>query len=234
MSSISTVHTPELSDFYDVYVALCEDVSLLPSQAADDMGLNKGTVSLWKADKQKQENCKTLDDKKKKSKPIQPRHETLLKISKYFSVPLCFLKQEGPFAYWKEILDDYPAFLKATGLPIETLRTSWGMSSPPDPNDSSKPAILLKPLVSFINDYVKEIHHENGQWTIISKANTGELPTRDIFKILESLREGLEKNNVFFYRNAPISDKSRNRLIWAIQLGLDAADSVNENGNKPS
>ena len=53
MPSNSTSYTPKISDFYDVYVALCKDVSLLPSQAADDMGLNKGTVSLWKADKQK-------------------------------------------------------------------------------------------------------------------------------------------------------------------------------------
>ena len=229
MPSNSTSYTPKISDFYDVYVALCKDVSLLPSQAADDMGLNKGTVSLWKADKQKQESGKTSDDKKeKKSKPIQPRYETLVKISKYFSVPLGFLKQEGSFAYWKEILDDYPAFLKAVGLPMETLRNSWGMSPPPNPSDSSDQHILLKPIVSFINDYVKEIRYENGQWTIISKADTGQLPTRDIFKILESLLEELEKNNVFFYRYAPISDQIRKRLIWAIQLGLDAADGVNK------
>lgn len=192
--------------FYDIFTALCSDISLSPSKAAEIIGFNKGTVSAWKSGR------------------TNPSNEILLKIARFFNVPYAFLTQTPPFDHWSAILADYPGFLKATGLSEEELTKAWGVNLH---------TLRVKELVSFINDYVKEIRHENGQWTIISKADTGGLPTRDIFEILETLLEELEKNNVFFYRDAPISDHIRNRLIWAIQLGLDAADGINKKENKP-
>ena len=189
------------ASFYSIFNALCADVSLSPSKAAEIIGFNKGTVSAWKSGR------------------TSPSNEILLKIATFFNVPYAFLTQTPPFDHWSEILADYSGFINATGLSEEELTKAWGVN----PH-----TLRAKELVAFINDYVKEIRYENGQWAIISKADTGQLPTRDIFKILESLLEELEKNNVFFYRDAPISDQIRNRLTWAIQLGLDAADGVNK------
>lgn len=193
--------------FYDIYTALCADVSLSPSKAAEDIGFNKGTVSAWK------------------SRRTSPSNEILLKISSFFNVPYAFLTQTPPFDIWESILTDYVGFLQATGLSEEELTKAWGVNSH---------ELRTKALVSFINDYVKEIYHDNGKWTIISKADTGQLPSRDIYKILESLREDLEKNNVFFYQDSPLSYDARKRLIWAIQLGLDAADGINKKEDKLS
>lgn len=59
--------------FYDVYCDLCKQRGLSPSRAALDMGINKGTVSIWK-------------------KGIyMPRQDTLQKIAKYFNVPVDYL-----------------------------------------------------------------------------------------------------------------------------------------------
>lgn len=187
--------------FYSIFNSLCADVSLSPSKAAEIIGFNKGTVSAWKSGR------------------TNPSNEILLKIAEFFNVPYAFLTQTPPFDHWSAILTDYPGFLSATGLSEEELSKAWGVN----PH-----TLRVKELVAFINDYVREIHHKNGQWTIISKADRGQLPTRDIFEILETLLEELEKNNVFFYRDTPISDQVRNRLIWAIQLGLDAADGINK------
>ena len=192
--------------FYDIFTALCADVALSPSGAAEMIGFNKGTVSSWKSGR------------------TSPSSEILLKISNFFHVPYAFLTQTPPFDSWGEILADYSGFLKATGLSEETLFQSWGINS----HEYS-----IKPLISFLNDYIKEIRHEDGVWTITSKANGGQLPTRDMFKILESLRAELEEDRVFFYRDAPITHDIRNRLIWAIQLGLDAADGVRQKKDAP-
>nr|WP_317325483.1 helix-turn-helix transcriptional regulator [uncultured Flavonifractor sp.] len=185
--------------FYDIFSALCTDISLSPSKAAEIIGFNKGTVSAWRGGRTK------------------PSNEILLKISNFFNVPYSFLTQTPPFDLWGEILADYSGFLKATGLSDETLTKAWGL----DPNIPR-----AKELVAFISDYIKEIHLSDGKWTIISKTGTGQIPTRNIFKVLESLRDDLEKNNVFFYRDIPLSDEARKRLIWAIQLGLDATDNL--------
>lgn len=187
--------------FYNIFAALCADVSMSPSKAAEMIGFNKGTVSAWKSGR------------------TSPSSETLLKISNFFNIPYAFLTQTPPFDFWGDILADYPGFLHATGLPEETLSKAWGIN-PYGPS--------TKALVSFINDYVKEIRYKDGTWTIISKSDPNQLPTRDIFEILRSLCEDLGKNNVFFYRDSPLSDDARKRLIWAIQLGLDAVDGISK------
>ena len=214
--------------FYEIFIALCDDISLPPSKAAQEIGFNKGTVSAWKSGR------------------TSPSNEILLKIGAFFNVPYSFLRQDPPFDCWGEIMADYSGFLKATGLSSEELRDAWGIVDcdfPTKPDELSeldkynKSKPLVKPIVSFINDYVKEIHHEDGKWTIISKAEAGHLPTRDIFEILDSLRKDLKNNYPFFYKGKikkKEDRKLRDRLIWAIQLGLDAADGIIKNENKPS
>ena len=190
------------ADFYAVYSALCKDVSLSPSGAAELIGFNKGTVSIWK------------------SKHTTPGNEILGKIARFFNVPYAFLTQTPPFDHWGEILNDYCGFLRATGLSEETLAKSWAI------NPSEHPRV--KELVAFINDFVSEIRYTDGNWTVISKAQESSPATRDIYTILNTLKSDLEKNKVFFYRDSTVTDDIRSRIIWAIQLGLDAADNLQQ------
>ena len=192
--------------FYDIYTALCKDVSLSPSKAAEIIGFNKGTVSIWK------------------SRNTTPNNERLVKVSKFFNVPYAFLTQTPPFDHWGEILNDYAGFIRATGLSEEVLTKSWGL-------DPSKPS-GVKELVAFIGDYISEIRYENNAWTIVSKANESAPSTRDIFTILSTFKNDLEKNKLFFYRDSTLTDDIRSRIIWAIQLGLDAADGLQQGSTK--
>ena len=57
--------------FYSIFNALCADVSLSPSKAAEIIGFNKGTVSAWKSGR------------------TSPSNEILLKIATFF-VPIRF------------------------------------------------------------------------------------------------------------------------------------------------
>ena len=59
--------------FYDVYSNLCKEIGKSPSRAAIEMGINKGTVSVWK------------------NKGTTPQSEILQKIADYFGVSVDFL-----------------------------------------------------------------------------------------------------------------------------------------------
>ena len=194
-------------DFYDLYIALCRDIEISPSEAAKLMGFNKSTVSLWK------------------NKHTTPTDKILIKMERFFIVPYSFLTQSPPYNCWKEILDDYSGFLKATGLSEQALLKSWGI----DPQK-----FRVKELVKFINSYIAEIRYENGVWTIINKADANKRTSRDIRHILKVLQKNLENNDMYSYGNTQMTDTARQRLIWAIQLGLDAADGVSKKENKPS
>ena len=146
-------------------------------------------------------------------------------MERFFVVPYSFLTQSPPYNCWKEILNDYSGFLKATGLSEQVLLESWGI----DPQK-----FRVKELVKFINDYIAEIRYENGVWTIINKADANNRTSRDIRHTLKVLQKSLENNDKYSYGNTQMTDTVRQRLIWAIQLGLDAADGVNKKGIKKS
>lgn len=70
--------------FFDVYKKLCEEHNVTCSRAALDMGINKGTVSVWK------------------KKGTSPQAAQLQKIAEYFGVSADYLlsmdKKENPIA----------------------------------------------------------------------------------------------------------------------------------------
>lgn len=54
--------------FFDIYKKLCDEKGVTPSKAATEMGINKGTVSVWK------------------SRGTSPQRAQLQKIATYFNV----------------------------------------------------------------------------------------------------------------------------------------------------
>ena len=66
--------------FFDVYSKLCKEKGLSPSAAAVKMGINKGTVSVWK------------------NKGTTPQTAQLQKIASYFGVSVDYLleKEKAP------------------------------------------------------------------------------------------------------------------------------------------
>ena len=70
--------------FFDVYKKLCEEHNVTCSRAAQEMGINKGTVSVWK------------------KKGTSPQAAQLQKIAEYFGVSADYLlsmdKKENPIA----------------------------------------------------------------------------------------------------------------------------------------
>ncbi len=59
--------------FYTIYCSLCQGKGISPSRAAMEMGINKGTVSVWK------------------NKGTTPQAAQLNKISEYFGVSVDYL-----------------------------------------------------------------------------------------------------------------------------------------------
>lgn len=59
--------------FYNLYAELCSQKNVSPSKAADEMGINRSTVTLWKKNGAK------------------PRQEILIKIAEYFGVSIDYL-----------------------------------------------------------------------------------------------------------------------------------------------
>lgn len=59
--------------FYDTYCSLCKKHGISPSAAAIEMGISKGTVSVWK------------------NRGIMPQAQQLQKISDYFGVSVDYL-----------------------------------------------------------------------------------------------------------------------------------------------
>lgn len=64
--------------FFDVYKDLCKQRNISPSAAAIEMGINKGTVSVWK------------------NKGITPQTQQLQKIADYFGVSVDYLLGKEP------------------------------------------------------------------------------------------------------------------------------------------
>lgn len=63
--------------FYDIYVELSKQRGISPSKAADEIGINRATVTNWK------------------KKGATPSGETLAKIAEYFNVTVDCLLREG-------------------------------------------------------------------------------------------------------------------------------------------
>lgn len=78
--------------FYDIYATLCEEKGISTSKAAIEMGISKGTVSVWK------------------NKGTSPRMAQLEKIADYFHVSTDYLlgktaQKENPALEKSEDID---------------------------------------------------------------------------------------------------------------------------------
>ena len=195
--------------FYCLYEKLCVSCGYTPSGFADANHFNRGTVTAWKKGKS------------------SPNKNMLARLSDCFNVPVAFLTQSKPFDYWSDIEKDYRVFLKATGFSEQYLTDEYQF-------DFSSNTFDLKRLILFIDTFIESAEYKDGTWDIAKKyGNT--LPKQDIAISLESIMEMLSnKNQSIKYRGTAISENGRDRLIWAIQLGLDAADGIIKNENAPS
>ena len=80
--------------FYDLYCNLCQAKNEKPSRVADNLGINRSTVSQWKA-------------KYKQGIDITPNSEVLKKISEYFGVSIDYLLGIPSTAHLDKIEDTH-------------------------------------------------------------------------------------------------------------------------------
>lgn len=195
--------------FYGLYEELCSSCGYTPSGFADANHFNRGTVTAWKKGKSK------------------PNKNMLARLADCFNIPVAFLEQSKPFDYWPDIERDYRGFLKSTGFSERYLTDEYQF-------DFSSDKFDLKRLILFIDTFIESAEYEDGRWHITKKNGNNTFPKQDIAVSLEFIIEMLRNNNQpIKFRGVSISENARDRLIWAIQLGLDAADGVNKKENKP-
>ena len=196
--------------FYEIFNELCESTSAIPSQVAQKCHFHRSTISAWK------------------SNHTAPSNKILAELSNYFGVPVSFLSQSPPFNDWEEIDKDYRAFLYATGIPQQYLTNEYQF-------DFSSEKYNLKRLVLFIDTFIASAEYKNGKWMITKKYDNGVFNKKDIWLSLTSILKELQNMDApLTYHDTQMTQSVRNRLIWAIQLGLDAADGVNKKGIKKS
>lgn len=109
--------------FYDAFLSLCDDKGVKPGRVADEIGINRATVTSWK------------------KAGYTPRADQLSKISKYFDVPTDFLLGLQPFNNWETINANRKQFVDASGIDSKVFSVLWGI-------DKTSPETA--PLVSFI------------------------------------------------------------------------------------
>lgn len=90
--------------FFDIYEKLCKERGITVSKAAEEMGINKGTVSAWR------------------NKGTYPQVAQLQKMAAYFSVSTDFLlgleKEKGPTRQNGEASDDDIKFALFEGATV--------------------------------------------------------------------------------------------------------------------
>lgn len=117
--------------FYDIYADLCKKKGITVSRAAIEMGISKGTVSVWK------------------NKGTSPQMAQLEKIANYFDVPMGYLlgeentipseTQKAPTLNKKDERD----IAKTLEELKETLENEEGLMFNGDPmSDEAKESIL--------------------------------------------------------------------------------------------
>lgn len=199
--------------FYDAFISLCEDKRVKPGRAADDMGINRATVTSWK------------------KSGYTPRAEQLSKIAEYFEVPTDFLLQRPPFEYWDKINENRAEFFHYADFDPELLEIAYGIDS------NLLEAEPIKPIIDFLAEQVESARPlENGGWEIKMKSsyNTKTAPAltekdeRDIGKDLERIMEQLEAGGDLMFDGDPMSDEARESIKAAMKLGLEAAKLKNK------
>ncbi|NCE76608.1 XRE family transcriptional regulator [Anaerotruncus sp. X29] len=112
-----------LSTFYSLYCELCKNANITPSGVANAIGFNRATVTTWK------------------NTGNTPKGDLLIKVAKYFNVPIDFLLGLPPFNNWDSINSDRKGFIYASKIDLKILKAIWGIDC-----DSAESI----PLISFI------------------------------------------------------------------------------------
>lgn len=116
--------------FYSAFLSLCEDKGVKPGRVADEIGINRATVTSWK------------------KAGYTPRADQLSKVAKYFDVPTDFLLELQPFNNWAVINANRKQFIDASSIDSKLLSTIWGIDS------SSPETASLVTFIKFVNEAI--------------------------------------------------------------------------------
>lgn len=134
--------------FYDAFLSLCDDKGIKPGRVADEIGINRATVTSWK------------------KAGYTPRADQLSKISKYFDVPTDFLLGLQPFNNWENINVNRKKFIDESNIDSKLLSALWKIDSD-DPETAS-----LSSFIKFVNEAIVSAEiRSDGTWEITVKEN---------------------------------------------------------------
>lgn len=123
--------------FYTRLQQVLKDKKITASRLAQDLGINRSTVSSWK------------------SGGYTPRGPLLQDLASYLGVPVSFLLGTGVFEPWDAINAQRGPFVEklvaATGLTGEMAQNTWGV---PLQNPNAAP---LTAFVAMLNDAVRNV-----------------------------------------------------------------------------
>lgn len=119
-----------LSTFYSLYCDLCKNADITPSRAANAIGFNRATVTTWK------------------NTGNTPKGDLLIKIAKYFDVPIDFLLGLQPFNNWDVINANRKQLIDASSIDSKLLSTLWGIDS------NSPETASLVAFIKFVNEAI--------------------------------------------------------------------------------
>ena len=134
--------------FYDAFLSLCADKGVRPGRVADEIGINRGTVTSWKKE------------------GYTPRADQLSKIAKYFDVPTDFLLGLQPFNFWENINANRKKFIDESAVDPKLLYAIWKIDSD-EPETASLPS-----FIKFVNEAIVSAEiGSDGTWAITVKEN---------------------------------------------------------------
>lgn len=132
-----------MSTFYSLYCDLCKNADITPSGVANAIGFNRATVTTWK------------------NTGNTPKGDLLIKIAKYFDVPIDFLLGLPPFDNWDSMNSDKKGFIDASKTDSKLLYAIWGIDY------SSTKSIPLIPFIKFVDEAILSAEMESdGSWII--------------------------------------------------------------------
>lgn len=132
-----------MSTFYSLYCDLCKNADITPSGVANAIGFNRATVTTWK------------------NTGNTPKGDLLIKIAKYFDVPIDFLLGLPPFDNWDSMNSDKKGFIDASKIDSKLLYSIWGIDC------SSTESIPLIPFIKFVDEAILSAEMKSdGSWII--------------------------------------------------------------------
>lgn len=203
--------------FYDIFLDLCADKGVKPGRAADEMQINRGTVTSWKQN------------------GYLPRGGNLNKLAEYFGVPSDMLLCQPPFDLWEEINADRESFFSSMELDCGMLLLAYAI----DLHNPEK--AKMTNLVAFLKECVASAKKGPGGWSVVLKGpmaqknppSFSKQDERDVARDLERLLTALEHDDALLFDGSPLRDKARTSIMSAVLLGLEAAKTKDSEDAPP-